>query len=1433
MKKLFVVLFLHYAFLLSTTVSGIAAEPLKCFEIEPIETKFSQVLCPGTENERTVEKTATHYVAVPKECPEGTNSGSPTGGPTSGGSASGGGGTIYQSGGGATISGGVSSTTINPLTCFKPRCILAYLMGECVECVTSSVVLTNGTYNFTETDLELPARAIPIKWSRHYRSNRILPANGGSFAEPMDGPLGFGWMTPYFTRIEKGDTYVDERGLYTIFKKDSAGNFLSDQGNGLILKKTETGYELVVLGGLISQFDQDGKLKSIGDAIGNKVALQYDEQKLTSVIDATGRTSLTFTYNAGDRIETMTDAAGRMITYQYDGFGNLTEVDGLGDSAHTYTYNTYHGLMSKKNALDEMSTIQYEYADRGIVKKVIDPIGNDLIAQGKPPAGHVKTFSYDFQNGVFLVTDYDGSVTKTTANTDGRLTSKEQVLQGGNAVLKNVQHNQDRSEVITDAAGNQTTVQRDEWFNIIRSTDGEGNTTQYSWNFQKRPTQITDPLGVVTKLEYDATGTLLLKKTEAVGTPVERVTDYTYNEYGELKSVTVGGATTAIAYDANGLPETITDPLGNDSHLEYDAAGNLKAVVDAEGNRTTMTHDDLGNVLSVTNPLQQTTHYDYNPEGRLKKITDALQRVTQVETDFDGNITATIDALNNRQEFVFDGSGNLLSITQGDAVTTFAYDTSSRLTGVTDAEGNTTTYAYAEAACSSCGSNSSIPESVIDPFGNATKNLFDNAGRVVGIEDPLSNLTSLAYDAKGQVTSQIDANGNTTSFAYDQLGRLIKQTDAENGETTFTYDQRDNLLTLTDPEQNTTNFEYDKVNRKTKEMRPEGQETVYSYYDNGLLKTVKDPNQQTTTYTYDAANRLTAITYADGTQDTFGYDAVGNMISYANPDMSGSIAYDKLNRKLSETIDYGTFQKSFSYTYDARGNKASYTSPEALEHTYIYRKNDQLESIAVDGKTFSFAYDKNRLKQLTFPNRVKTDYTYNQKSRLEIINTTGSAGTILSRTYNHDKVGNVATKNSDHGAYSYGYDKTYQLTSVDNPTIADEGYTYDKVGNRMTSFETASLWSYNANNELISDTKTYYEYDANGNTTKKTENGVETVYDYNTRNRLSKVYLPDGRQATYAYDPFGRRIKKQVANTTTYFIYADEGLTGEYTEQGATLKTYGWKPDGLWGTDPLYQTDSGQFYFYHNDHLATPQRLTDEQGQIAWSAVYTSFGKVFIDPTLTKTTNNLRFPGQYEDTETGLYYNFQRYYDPIYGRYWKTDPISFAGGDINLYNYAGENPINYIDPNGLDYILVNNYGRRIVWVKDNGLSKVWEMRTGTKKYTDERYFGGPTPRGIYHIEQSPVTVSQTLFDGAFCDGSNNCWWVPYVQQFEVPNKRCLSKQDGGSGRCGMHPDGPSDGSRPGTLGCTGIVGKDTTDLRDMITDYGPTPENPLRVVVIK
>jgi len=146
-------------------------------------------------------------------------------------------------------------------------------------------------------------------------------------------------------------------------------------------------------------------------------------------------------------------------------------------------------------------------------------------------------------------------------------------------------------------------------------------------------------------------------------------------------------------------------------------------------------------------------------------------------------------------------------------------------------------------------------------------------------------------------------------------------------------------------------------------------------------------------------------------------------------------------------------------------------------------------------------------------------------------------------------------------------------------------------------------------------------------------------------------------------------------------MYSDEGLIGEYDSTGNEIKAYGYKPGSTWTTDPLFMKVGSEYYFYQNDHLGTPQKMTAVNGAVVWSAKYSSFAEADVDASST-ITNNLRFPGQYYDQETGLHYNWHRYYEPNTGRYLTPDPIGLAGG-INLFAYVQGNPLRYVDPYGL------------------------------------------------------------------------------------------------------------------------------------------------------
>jgi len=318
---------------------------------------------------------------------------------------------------------------------------------------------------------------------------------------------------------------------------------------------------------------------------------------------------------------------------------------------------------------------------------------------------------------------------------------------------------------------------------------------------------------------------------------------------------------------------------------------------------------------------------------------------------------------------------------------------------------------------------------------------------------------------------------------------------------------------------------------------------------------------------------------------------------------------------------------------------------------------------------------------------------------------------VMNYQYTYDRMDNIVSKVTKHGEYAYGYDDLYRLASADNPIQDNEAFTYDPVGNRLTSSDTTGTWSYNDNNELNAHNNTSYEYDENGNMAKKTIGGVVTNFIYNVEDRLIEVRDgSDSLIASYYYDPFGRRLWKEAGGTKTYFLYADEGLIGEYGSTGAEIKTYGYKPGSTWTTDPLFMKQGVNYYFYQNDNLGTPQKITAVNGAVVWSAKYSSFGKANIK--VNTIENNLRFPGQYYDQETGLHYNYHRYYDPGIGRYMKADPIGMLEGYVaqkninHIYLYSSANPTNLIDPLGLadcyNYTIVSVDFIRIKVLKKEG-----------------------------------------------------------------------------------------------------------------------------------
>jgi RHS repeat-associated protein len=255
-------------------------------------------------------------------------------------------------------------------------------------------------------------------------------------------------------------------------------------------------------------------------------------------------------------------------------------------------------------------------------------------------------------------------------------------------------------------------------------------------------------------------------------------------------------------------------------------------------------------------------------------------------------------------------------------------------------------------------------------------------------------------------------------------------------------------------------------------------------------------------------------------------------------------------------------------------------------------------------------------------------------------------------------------------------------------------YTYDAVGNRLSSLG-VSPYNVNTSNELTSTPSTTYTYDYNGNTLTKVTGSNTTSYAWDFENRMSSVTLPGtGGTVSFKYDPFGRRIYKSSSSGTSVFAYDGGNLIEETNSTGAVVARYE-QTQNI--DEPLAMLRSSATSYYHADGLGSINSLSNSAGAIANTYTYDSYGN--LTASTGSLVNPFRYTGREFDSETNLYYYRARYYDASTGRFLAEDPISFKGG-ANFYRYVKNNPVNLVDPFGLNPGAVPWWW----WILDNPIS---------------------------------------------------------------------------------------------------------------------------------
>ncbi|MEU9348609.1 RHS repeat-associated core domain-containing protein [Streptomyces sp. NPDC048278] len=896
---------------------------------------------------------------------------------------------------------------------------------------------------------------------------------------------------------------------------------------------------------------------------------------------------------------------------------------------------------------------------------------------------HTIDFDYDGR-GTPLSVRHSGGYHLCFATEEGRITSLSLVGAGDDGtdvVVKRYAYTDGNLTDVTNSSGLPLRFTYDERLRISSWTDT--NNSRYSYAYDEQDRCISQG-GVAGHL----TGSFSYNGADE-SWPGHSVTMWTDAE-GSVSTFVVDGRCDVVAEK---------DPLGNRTFTSYDEHGHLSSVTDALGNQTRFVNNQWGRPTSVAHPDGSTTNYTYDACGKPSAVVLPDGNTWLREYDDRGNCTAVVDPTG--------------------VVTSYTYDRQGRPTSIANGLGEVT-----RIECSAVGS----PVRIEDPLGNSYSRKNDAFGRPVEMTDPLGHSTFLYWTLEGRLARRVSGDAEE-QWEYDGEGNLLRHVNAQGAQSAYEYSHFDLMSARTDPGGFRYEFDYDSALRLTGVTNPQGRRWEYRYDSAGRLISETDFDGACISYAHDPAGRLvrrtnaagqevhfernqlgqTVTKCADETVTRYGYDSAGRLISAETFDVTLRREYDAAGRLAVESAD----GRATVYGYDVLGRRVSRVTPSGVSSSWLYDAAGRRVELYVADKSIGLDYDAVGRETACFiGNFLAMTREFDPRGRLKDQSiTTGDARLIQRHTYTY-RSDDVLVRVDDllAGTHRFDLDETGRITGVDAHNWS-ETYAYDATGNQVSAdwpaqhpgHEATGLREYEGT-RVTRAGRVRYEHDAQGRVVLKQRTRLSRKpdtwrYDWDAEDRLLSVRTPDGSLWRYVYDPLGRRIAKQL------FRPDAEGPVERtaFTWDGATLceqtsYTVGDDPNTVtltWehqGTRPVSQTEricaagvdqeeiDSRFFAIVTDLVGTPTALVDENGEISWHARSTVWGKTVWRADSTAYTP-LRFPGQYYDPESGLHYNYFRYYDPETARYVTSDPLGLTPGP-NPFAYVG-NPFSWIDPLGL------------------------------------------------------------------------------------------------------------------------------------------------------